>query len=62
MSMAASVRFAGEGSPSWAKVDEVSLNGTIALPAMGIVQRCGEEESKEIKNGDEDERRRRGSF
>ena len=61
-SMATSARFVGEGSPSRAKVDEASLNGTIALPAMGIVQRCGEEESKKIKNGGEDERVKRGSF
>ena len=60
--MTASTRFTGEGSPSRVKVDEVSLNKTIALPAMGIVQRCGEEESKKIKNGGEDERVKRGSF
>ena len=61
-SMAASARFAGEGSPSKAKVDEASMNGTIAFPAMRGVQRCGEEESKMIKNGGEDERKRRGSI
>ena len=61
-SMAASARFAGEGSPSKAKVDEASMNGTIAFPAMRDVQRCGEEESKMIKNGGEDERKRRGSI
>jgi hypothetical protein len=61
-SMAARARFAGEGSPSRAKVDEASLNGMIALPAMGRAQSCGEEESKKIKNGGEDERRRRRSF
>ena len=55
-SMAARARFTGEGSPSRAKVDEASLNGMIILPAMGIVQRGGEEESKKIKNGGEDER------
>ena len=61
-SMAASARFAGEGSPSKAKVDEASMNGMIAFPAMTDVQRCGEEESKMIKNGGEDERKRRGSI
>ena len=60
--MAASVRFTGEGSPSRAKVHEASLSGMIALPAMGKAQRCGEEESKKIKNGGEGEKRRRGSF
>ena len=60
--MAASARFAGEGSPSRAKVDEASLSGMIALLAMGKAQSCGEEESKKIKNGGEDERRRKGSF
>ena len=60
--MAASVRFTGEGSPSRARVDEASLNGTSALPAMGMVQRGGEEESKKIKNEGEDERMKRGSF
>ena len=61
-SITASTRFSSEGSPSRVKVDEVSLNKTIALPAMGIVQKCGEERSKKIKNGGEDERRRRGLF
>ena len=61
-SMAASARFAGEGSPSRAKLVEPSLNGTIALPAMENAQSCGEEESKKIKNGGEGEKRRRGSF
>ena len=61
-SMAASARFAIEASPSRAKVDEASLNGMIALPAMGKAQSCGEEESKKIKNGGEDERVKRGSF
>ena len=60
--MAASGRFASEGSPSWAKVDEASMNETIAFPAMRGVQRCGGEESKMIKNGGEDERKRRGSI
>jgi hypothetical protein len=30
------------------------------LPAMGIIQRGGEEESKKIKNGGEDERMKGG--
>ena len=47
--MAASARFAGEGSPSRANVDEASLNGMIALPAMGNDQSCGRDESKKIK-------------
>ena len=34
-SMTARARFAGEGSPSRANMDEASLNGTIALLAMG---------------------------
>ena len=49
-SMAASARFAGECSPSRAKVDEASMNGMIAFPAMRDVHRCGGEESKMIKN------------
>ena len=57
-SMAASARFAGEGSLSRAKVDEASMKGTIAFPTMRDVQRCGGKESKMIKNGGEDERRR----
>ena len=52
-SMAASARFASEGSTSRAKVDEASLNGTSTLPAMEIFQRGGEDESKKIKNLDE---------
>ena len=48
-SMAASARFAGEGSPSRANVDEVSLNGMIALPAMENAQSCGGDERKKIK-------------
>ena len=48
-SMAASARFAGKGSPSTANVDEASLKGTIALPAMGMIRVCGEDESKRIK-------------
>ena len=47
--MTARVRFAGEGSPSRANVDEASLNGMIALPAMGNDQSCGGDESKKIK-------------
>ena len=48
-SMTARARFAGEGSPSRANVDEASLNGMIALPAMGNDQSCGGDESKKIK-------------
>ena len=47
--MTVRARFAGEGSPSRANVDEVSLNGMIALPAMGNDQSCGGDESKKIK-------------
>jgi len=61
-SMVARARFAGEGSPSRANMDEAALNGMIALPAMENAQSCGEEESKKIKKGGEGERRRRGSF
>ena len=61
-SMTARARFAGEGSPSSVNMGKASLNGMIALPAMGKGQSCGEEERKKIKNGGEDERRRRGSF
>ena len=49
ISMTAMARFAGEGSHSRANVDEASLNGMIALPAMGNDQSCGGEESKKIK-------------
>ena len=48
-SMDARARFAGEGSPSRANVDEASLNGTIVLPAMENDQSCGGDESKKIK-------------
>ena len=48
-SMATRARFAGEGSPSRANVDEASLNGMIALPAMGNDHSCGGDESKKIK-------------
>ena len=48
-SMVASARFAGEGSPLRANVDEASLNGTIVLPTMEKAQSCGGEESKKIK-------------
>ena len=48
-SMATRARFAGEGSPSRANVDEASLNGMITLPAMGNDQSCGGDESKKIK-------------
>ena len=48
-SMTARARFAGEGSPSRVNMDEVSLNGMIALPAMGNDQSCGGDESKKIK-------------
>ena len=47
--MTARARFAGKGSPSRANVDEASLNGMIALPAMGNDQSCGGDESKKIK-------------
>ena len=47
--MTARTRFAGEGSPLRANVDEASLNGMIALPAMGNDQSCGGDESKKIK-------------
>ena len=47
--MAARARFTGEGSPSRANVDEASLNGMIALPAMGNDHSCGGDESKKIK-------------
>ena len=60
--MVASAWFAGEGSPSRAKVDMASLNAMIALSSMGIVQRGGQKESKKIKNGGEDESVKRGSF
>ena len=48
-SMATRARFAGEGSPSRANVDEALLDGMIALPAMGNDQSCGGDESKKIK-------------
>ena len=47
--MAARVSFVGEGSPTRANVDETSLNGMIALPAIGNDQSCGGDESKKIK-------------
>ena len=47
--MTARARFAGEGSPSRANVDEASLNGMIVLPAMGNDQSCRGDESKKIK-------------
>ena len=49
ISMTGRARFTGEGSPLRANVDEASLNGLIALPAMGNDQSCGGDESKKIK-------------
>ena len=49
ISMTAMARFAGEGSPSRANVDEASLDGMIALQAMENDQSCGGDESKKIK-------------
>ena len=48
-SMVARARFAYEGSPSRANVDEALLNGTIALPAMENAQSCGGDERKKIE-------------
>ena len=48
-SMTARARFASKGSPSRVNVDEASLNGMIALPAMRNDQSCGGDESKKIK-------------
>jgi len=49
-----------QGSPSRVKVEEASVKGTSALPAMGSLQDCGGEESKRIKDGGQGERRKRG--
>ena len=60
-SMAASARFASEGSPSRANVDEASLNPA-RLAGHGECSELWRGGEQEDQDGGEEERRRRRSF